>query len=210
MEEENCIEARVGSAQTHLSSVVMYPLCPGPTQHSYINWDLLPKGIRQTAEAVSSVAGWDRFSVLMACLGSVAMAMRGRYIIELDDFWKEPVILHQLLIAPSGQRKDLIVKIFKSEFDKFIGEKQCKYARNNPDVEMQKTVLRNAREKLKRAMIAKTISDSYDKESGSYDIASLPASVEEVVQGLQALDSEFEVRIGKFPLFLQSTQHSEG
>lgn len=218
MQEEKYIESQVCQAQAYLAGQSMLTLYHGSQGQPNINWNLLPKDMYQIVEAVAGETGWNPFEVLMVCLASITMAMRGRYVIKLDDLWDEPIILYQAIIAPSGKKKSLLAKIFKSIFLKFIEDLQQEYSKSKTLIEDKKVAVQSTKEKLKRNIISSAISDGYDEHYG-YDFDAIFSFLQNPIEKLERSASKFEVHAGKAPHFfaehatfrgLLDLQHAQG
>jgi len=199
--EENQTENLIWQAQQELAGRIMLPLRYGPHEQPDIGWHLLPRNMRRIINAIAKETGWNKFEILLIFLGALAMAMRGRYVIKLDDLWEEAVILYQAIIASSGKKKSLVAKVFKSIFTKFIEEKQHAYSQGKEFVEEQRTTLHCAKEKMRREVISKVVSEAYIEEYGYFDFDSVFASLEDPIRQLEAAAARFEKQPSEWPRF---------
>ena len=96
-----------------LSNQPIVPLLCSPMYTIDIDWDIVPSDLREIVHNTSLATGWPPLAVLMNFLGCINAAMRGRYIIQPDDSWQEPLLLYIALFAESGMQKSLMVKLGK-------------------------------------------------------------------------------------------------
>ena len=200
LEEENHTENLIWQTEQRLAGCHMLPLRYGLYEQPDIDWHLVPKNMSNIIKAVAEETGWNRFEILLIFLGSVAMAMRGRYVVKLDDLWEEVIILYQAIIASSGKRKSLIAKIFKSVFNQFIEEKQSEYLKDTSFIKEKQEAIRIVKYKLRRKAISKAIADAYDKDCG-LDVYAAFSSLQGPIEELETIASEFEVHAGELPRF---------
>jgi hypothetical protein len=85
------------------------------------NPELFPKDLMEVVEYIASLAALDTNSVLLATLGGIASALCGRYVVQVDDGWKEAGCLYSVISAPSGSRKSAgmgnLAKPFELHFE---------------------------------------------------------------------------------------------
>lgn len=87
-----------------------------------INTSLFPKNLIDVVLHISSHSEVDIGSVLLTILGCISTALCGRYIVNIDNEWREPCCLYIVIAAPSGFRKSYIIQILKGVFDSFFAE----------------------------------------------------------------------------------------
>lgn len=92
-----------------------------------VDLDTLPPDLASVISSYGTHFRIDRFAVLFGVLGGVNNALRGRYIVKLNEFWKEPLVDYWLLLAPPGSKKSAFVKALRSPHEKFLNEKQAEY-----------------------------------------------------------------------------------
>lgn len=82
------------------------------------NFDILPQALKFDVYNLTCATGWDPFACLLAILGSVSIALWGRYVVRLGDdgLWKEPVVTYLCILSPSGNRKSSFVKFLRTPF----------------------------------------------------------------------------------------------
>lgn len=130
MEEECSLENNIQGTQYGLSQRTLLPLKYGPREEQ-ISSPELTEGLGELAEAFSTVTGWPKIPVTLGILGALNSAMRGRYVIQLNDYWTEPVTLYQMIIAPSGQKKSLLASMLKKPLMQFIADWQAQEQESN-------------------------------------------------------------------------------
>lgn len=124
---ENYVEAVLAGTMNARQSQGIIPLQNAPSRISYFDWSVIPEELATTARDIAAALGWDPFAVLLALLGSFSIAMHGRYVVQLDPYWREPVVLYILIAKASGQRKSSLVTMLKSPMMRLMQELQDEY-----------------------------------------------------------------------------------
>jgi len=89
------------------------PIVNQPSLAFGINWDLLPKGLKEQVWKISAALGWDSVSILMTKLTNVAMASSGVFQIHVRPGWTEELVLYVMLTAESGAGKSRLINLNK-------------------------------------------------------------------------------------------------
>lgn len=106
----------------YLSTQHMNPLVCAPALNYDIPWTHLPPDLQRLVFQVGRLTGWPPQAVLMVFLGCINTAMRGRYILRMDEFWKEAVILYLSIFAESGSMKSQLLELGSSPLVAFEGK----------------------------------------------------------------------------------------
>ncbi|CAK7067292.1 MAG: hypothetical protein DELT_01701 [Desulfovibrio sp.] len=112
------LQNKVGSLATR----PIFPLVCAPALNHNILWTHLPPDLWRLVSQVSIQTGWPSEAVLMVFLGCTNAAMRGRYILRMDDFWKEAVILYLSIFAESGSMKSHLLDLGSAPLVAFEGK----------------------------------------------------------------------------------------
>lgn len=73
--------------------------------------NLWPDDLRQFATSLSNEFSMEPWEICLAVMGIVAIASRGRYLVELAPYWVEAVTLYIVLAKVSGSRKSALFNI---------------------------------------------------------------------------------------------------
>lgn len=87
-----------------------------------LNWDAIPRTLNDTCEILEQAYRIDKIGILIAILGCLSIATRGRLVVRLNEQWTEPLIDYILLASESGTRKSSLIQALKHPFDDFINE----------------------------------------------------------------------------------------
>lgn len=90
----------------------------------------LPPDMLRYIEELHGQTGWDRQAILLALLETLAMALRGRYKLQLDDDWLEAIVLYSFIIAESGLKKSELAHKLKGPQVEFATARQEAFSEN--------------------------------------------------------------------------------
>lgn len=111
----------------YLSMQQMNPLVCAPAMNKDILWAYLPLDLQNLVFQVNRQTGWPPLAVLMIFLGCINAAMRGRYILRVDDFWREALILYLSIFSESGNMKSHLLELGSSPLTMFEKDKMTSF-----------------------------------------------------------------------------------
>jgi hypothetical protein len=88
---------------------------------------------------IADACGHDDITLLCALLGSISMALRGRYHVRVTPTWKEPLVDYWLMIGESGTRKSQLAAVLRKPFDDFAASPPEKYLLQPGEADTRKT-----------------------------------------------------------------------
>lgn len=88
---------------------------------------------------IADACGHDDITTLCALLGSISMALRGRYHVRVTPTWKEPLVDYWLMIGESGTRKSQLAAVLRKPFDDFAASPPEKYLLQPGEADTRKT-----------------------------------------------------------------------
>ncbi len=138
----------------------------GNNFQTYLKPELFPKDLMEVVEHIASLAELDTASVLLATLGSIASAMCGRYIVQVDDGWEESGCLYSVMSAPPGLRKSTVMSNLGKPFDHLFEELNKEFEEQTAAHEEIKEYLALLKKKLLNAYVNNHMKDYF--ESGIY------------------------------------------
>lgn len=130
------------------------------------NLELLPKDLKEVVEHIASLAELDTNSVLLATLGSIASAMCGRYVVQVDDGWKEAGCLYSVISAPSGSRKSAVMSNLAKPFELHFEELNIEFEEQSAAYEEIQGHLALLKKKIVTACVNNHMKECF--ESGIY------------------------------------------
>ena len=152
------------------------PLSYGPCTAEFQYWSSLPADLTETAKAMSMATGWDQFTVLLALLGVISMAMRGRYVVMPSDRWVEAATLYLLIVSGSGTRKSQLLSILKKPFIQFSESLQSQFVNTDQEDRARNKFINQTLERFKKKFgndIVKECIDNAQEDSSWRDIPEL-------------------------------------
>ncbi len=78
-----------------------------------------PPDMLKAAKALAARTGISVRQGILMIVGTIPMALRGRYIVAFDD-WKEAVTTNVIVVSGPGTRKTQCIELLKEPFDSFI------------------------------------------------------------------------------------------
>ena len=165
-----------------------------------LNLELFPKDLIEVVEYNASLAELDKNSVLLATLGSIASAMCGRYVVQVDDGWKEAGCLYAVNAAPSGYRKSVVMSNLEKPFNHHFEELNIEFEDQSATYAEIKGHLDLLKKKIVAACVNNHMKESF--ESGIYS-----GNPKEALADLQRLvdDLDRDANLAK-PRFSSSPQ----
>ena len=145
--------------QLHIMEI---PQCPTNIQD--IDWRILPQELNNIAQYFSLVSGWSKMSVLVAMLGYISSAMRGRYGVLIRPEWFEAVILYQLMIASPGQNKSLVHRFMNAPLEKFQEKLMSKYLAKKASAQRHSETRKQAHRIVKMALLRQAMKNAQNDE----------------------------------------------
>lgn len=88
---------------------------------------------------IADACGHDYATILCALLGSISMALRGRYYVRVTPTWKEPLVDYWLMIGESGTRKSQLATLLRKPFDDFAASPPAEYLLQPGEADTRKT-----------------------------------------------------------------------
>lgn len=88
---------------------------------------------------IADACGHDYSTILCALLGSISMALRGRYHVRVTPAWKEPLVDYWLMIGESGTRKSQLATLLRKPFDDFAASPPVEYLLQPGEADTRKT-----------------------------------------------------------------------
>ena len=125
--EEQRTAFRLQQMEFRLAMQQVRQLIYGPSELVDLRLPDLPEDMVAIIRHIAMQTGWPPFLVLLALLGAIAIAMRGRYRLKLDDDWSEALVLYLFIAASSGMRKSQIVSLLKKAFQDFLDKRQLEF-----------------------------------------------------------------------------------
>ena len=117
--KDNYDQTQLNLQYNALAQRPMMQMQQNPVHLQDIAWEAIPSSLKNVAQHFSIVSGWSEKCVLVAMLGYISSAMRGRYYVLIRPEWLEAIILYQLMIASPGQNKSLVHKQMNAPLEKF-------------------------------------------------------------------------------------------
>jgi hypothetical protein len=128
----------------------------------------------------------------MGCLGIISVAMNGKYFVDLEEHWKEPIVLYQLFIAPSGSRKSSFIDLHKEPLRETLKSLQLAFDNDsslNPARANEKI---NALKQSKKISIKNLLKNS-KFPSGNPDYHTLLAGIDGLIKEQESYMKEQEL-----------------
>jgi hypothetical protein len=112
----------------------------------------------------------DSISLLLARLGATAMALRGRYVIDLDPKWEESTVLYQFLMEQTSSLGESLIDLFKQPLIDFVESEREKHPHRGKPSELSAPKTKAAMEKDERKRIIEGANHaSFDEEDDGYE-----------------------------------------
>jgi hypothetical protein len=145
-----------------LSAAIIRPLVNRPSATGEFPFHLLPKGLADDVRRIRNATGWDSFSTLVTILGSLSIALWGRFTVRLDNGWDEPVVTYLCVASPSGTMKSFFVKTLKAPILAFRDEMQETFDMVGAEAEEASELMRGAIKKNQRKQIKQLVDTHAD------------------------------------------------
>ena len=171
----------------------------------YLNLELFPKDLIEVVEYIASLAELDKNSVLLATLGSIASAMCGRYVVQVDEGWKEAGCLYSVISAPSGSRKSAVMSNLAKPFELHFEELNIEFEEQSAAYEEIQGHLALLKKKIVTACVNNHMKECF--ESGIYfgDPKAAVADLQELVDTLDRDANLAKPRFRYAPQIFSST-----
>jgi len=171
----------------------------------YLNLELFPKDLIEVVEYIASLAELDKNSVLLATLGSIASAMCGRYVVQVDEGWKEAGCLYSVISAPSGSRKSAVMGNLAKPFELHFEELNIEFEEQSAAYEEIQGHLALLKKKIVTACVNNHMKECF--ESGIYfgDPKAAVADLQELVDSLDRDANLAKPRFRYAPQIFSST-----
>lgn len=136
-----------------------------PVNMQEIVWETIPSSLKNVVQYFSLVSGWSEKCVLVAMLGYINSAMRGRYCVLIRPEWFEAVILYQLMIASPGQNKSLLHKQMNAPLEKFQGKLMSEYLSKKNSLEQHSESIEHGKRILRSKLLKDALKKSQDEDT---------------------------------------------
>jgi hypothetical protein len=137
-----------------------------PSDGKDIDWTFIPNDLYNLVDHLRLVTGWYSLPLLFAVIGYTNAAMRGRFKVQINREWLEPIITNMAFIAPSGQRKSLIHQRLIVQFEEFQDNLMCIYQTNKESVERKNKFHLQSESMLRNAILKDALKESRSSETG--------------------------------------------
>ena len=159
-----------------------------------LNWDAIPRTLKEISDTFGQAYSIDKTGVLIAILGCLSMATRGRLVVRLNEHWTEPLIDYILLVSESGTRKSSLIEALKNPFDEFIEE----YPLDTENTQRQE-IKNQIIDKVKSKIMSKAVKNLIEKIATSGTIEDIDTTTEENLISIMQLN-EKKVSIAHKPI----------
>ncbi|WP_027188239.1 DUF3987 domain-containing protein [Desulfovibrio cuneatus] len=120
--------------QTGMYGQTVYHLGSVSSQITRLPFEGLPSDLWSVLHDLARVTGWPEHVLLKALLGAINTALRGRYQVQIDSTWAEPVLLYIGCFAESGVRKSQVIDLLAAPSKAFQARLQAQYHQESPDL----------------------------------------------------------------------------
>ncbi len=169
------------------------------------NPELFPKDLMEVVEYIASLAELDTNSVLLATLGGIASALCGRYVVQVDDGWKEAGCLYSVISAPSGSRKSAVMGNLAKPFELHFEELNIEFEEQSAAYEEIQGHLALLKKKLVTAYVNNHMNDYFETGSYSGNPKQALADLQELVDALNRDANLAKPRFRSAPQIFSST-----
>jgi hypothetical protein len=150
---------------------------------------VVPDSLQNICTAISDITGYDHFSCLMGMLGATSIAMNGKYFVQADENWIEPVHNYILLLASSGGRKSAFIEQFRSPIDEALQSDQEKF-----DAEILNEIKLAV---LKKSTLEGSLKEDIKKLKKECRLPSGKRNFNSLLQEIEALKNEYDPHINE-------------
>lgn len=164
--KDNYDQTQLNLQYNALAQRPMMQMQQNPVHLQDISWEAIPSSLKNVAQHFSIVSGWSEKCVLVAMLGYINSAMRGRYCVLIRPEWFEAVILYQLMIASPGQNKSLVHRFMNAPLEKFQEKLMSKYLAKKASSQQHSEIIKQANRIAKSALLRSALKDAQKDETG--------------------------------------------
>ena len=143
---------QLAALQQDLWRLPIYLLGNGLGQITRFPFEGLPSDLWSVVCDLARVTGWPTHELLVILLGAINTALRGRFQIQIDPTWLEPVLLYVGCFAGSGFRKSQLIDLLAAPAKAYEARLQAQYCQENPHHKAQKKLGQKVQERVLNAL----------------------------------------------------------
>lgn len=149
-------------------NIIPLACCPAiEINSSYLRY--LPDDFLEWVSYMSNTTSHPDFSIVLLAISCINIAMRGRYVVRLDDNWVEPSTLYILILAASGLKKSQLLDIGISPHKEFEEKLVSSFFSQRHRQREYASVMKKGVERLRREIIKDAFAESWQHPDGCRD-----------------------------------------
>lgn len=200
IQEERGLELAIRRARQDLEYIRCRLLSTTPTSPTFFPERVFPPKFSEFVFYVSEVVGWSHLPVALCILTLLASAMRGRYLVNLEQYWQQPVVLFLFLCSPYRNMTSSLLDMLLPPFLAYEASIQKEYAKELSKMTARITASRMTKEFVQRRTIKAKIKE-YDT-NGSEEMRVLLKNVQDYSAQLEDIYNEATPQLPVMPQIL--------
>ena len=164
-----------------LSCEQIRPLDHSRGQISGFSFEGVPSDLIDLVRDLAYVTGWPVQELFLMLLAAINAALRGRFRVQIDPTWTEPLLLFVGCYAASGGRKSQVLDLLTGPLKAFEADLQMQYRQEHPSRQLEQRLCKQAQDQRLR---------QYVKEFATIPDSELSGCIAEATKQLAAIGQE--------------------